>query len=341
MSVRKSHDEKYYGEGITRKLINNNFIYYYIKNGDEITNKDLERIKKLKIPPAWKNLWISTDPNATIQAIGVDDKGRKQYRYHQVHIDKAEKEKFMRLIKFIKSLPKIDSKIKEHNNLGTYDKNRVITFMIHLVKEHHMRVGKEIYARTNKSYGISSLRKKHVKIGVNKIKFKFKGKSNQRLQYTIRNSDDINYIKLLMKLDGDKLFQYIIVDEGGKEKIYGVNDRDMNKYIQEYMGFEFSIKDFRTHAANYHFIQALLNETKKRTPKNAKIIKKNIVRAYKSAAYHLKHTKNVSKKSYVMSFAIEMYQNNPEYFIKLKHADTNDVILQLLKIYKKKILNTD
>lgn len=333
-----SYDEKHLMEGIMREKKGDGFIYYYIDNKNEVTTKDLERIKKLKIPPAWTDVWISRDPDSPIQVIGKDSKGRKQYRYHQVHIEKAEKEKFMRMYDFIKAIPKMDKIMNQHMQLPFYDKNRVISLMLQMVNDYQLRVGKEVYARKNKSYGISSLRKRHVKMSPSVIYFKFKGKSNQRLSYTIRNDYYIESIKLLMKLEGDHLFQYIDIDENGNERIMKVTDRDLNAYIQEHMGPQFTVKDFRTYGANKYFIQALLTETKKRTPKNRKTIKKNITNAIKSTARQLKHTGAVSKKSYVLNFAIELYQNSPEFFIDHKNDDPTDFLLELLKLYKKNIL---
>uniref|UniRef100_A0A6C0LTT1 DNA topoisomerase n=1 Tax=viral metagenome TaxID=1070528 RepID=A0A6C0LTT1_9ZZZZ len=334
-----SYDEKHYEEGIYRKKTTDGYIYLYINNNKEVTQKDLERIGKLKIPPNWQDVWISRDPISAIQVIGKDSKNRKQYRYHQVHIEKAEEQKFVRLYNFIKSIPKLEKIIAEHNNLNIYDKNRVIALMLQIVKDYHLRVGKEVYARENKSYGISSLRKKHVKIENGVINLRFKGKSNQRLYYTIKNPFYVGAIKMLMKLDGDNLFQYVNIDDDGREKILNITDRDLNKYLQDYMGSEFSIKDFRTYGANLYFIQTLLSETKKRIPKDRKTIKKNITNAFKSTAHHLRHTGAVSKKSYVMNFALELYQNNPEFFVANKNADPNAFLLELLKMYKKYILN--
>lgn len=334
-----SYDEKHLLEGISREKKGDEFIYYYIDSKKQVSSRDIERIKKLKIPPAWTDIWISRDPNSTIQAIGKDAKGRKQYRYHQVHIEKAEKEKFFRLYNFIKAIPKLDKVMTRDNNLPFYEKNRIISLMLQMVKDYQMRVGKEVYAKKNRSYGISSLRKKHVKIGPGVIYLKFKGKSNQRLHFTIKNDFYIKSIKILMKLEGDNLFQYIMTDENNNEKVMKVTDRDLNKYIQENMGQEFTIKDFRTFGANLYFIQTLLSETKRRTPKDRKSIKKNIMNAFKSTARQLKHTGTVSKKSYVMNFAIELYQNSPEYFIEHKNDSPVDLLLELLKLYKKNILD--
>lgn len=334
-----SHDEKHYLEGITRKKIGNDFVYFYIYTKKEVSQKDLDRIKKLKIPPAWTDVWISRDPNSPIQAIGKDSKGRKQYRYHQVHIQKAEKEKFLRMYNFIKSIPKLDRVLARDNNLPLYDKNRIISLMLQMVKDYQMRVGKEVYAKKYRSYGISSLRKKHVKFGQGVIYLKFKGKSKQRLHFTIRNDFYIKSIKLLMKLKGDHLFQYIEMDDLGNEKVKNITDRDLNRYIQDNMGEDFTIKDFRTYGANLYFIRSLLAETKKRTPKDRKIIKKNIVNAFKTTARHLKHTGAVSKKSYVMNFSVELYQNSPEFFVENKNEDPNDFLIKLLDMYKKYVLD--
>ena len=329
----ESYDIRNYKDGIFRKKINDKFIYFYIKNDKEVTDKDLERIKKLGIPPAWENVWVSNDPKSKIQAVGIDSKGRKQYRYHNDHIEIAEKKKFIRLYDFIKSLPILETNIDKHSKLNIYDKNKVITTMLKIIKLTYMRVGKEQYARENKSYGISSMKKKHMKINGDIVIFNFKGKSNQRLNYILVNNDIKTHLQILEKLEGEKLFQYI--DE--ENKIKKVTDMDLNHYIQEFMGKDFTIKDFRTYAANYHFINYLLNETKKRLPKNDKIKKKNIVKSLEKTAKHLKHTKSISKKSYVMNFIVELYMNNTEYFIKNKYSETNEVLLDLLKLYRKSI----
>jgi DNA topoisomerase-1 len=335
---RESYDIKNYNSGIARKLItssSNKFEYFYIKDKTQVTKKDQARIDKLGIPPAWADVWVSSNPNSDIQAIGVDSKGRKQYRYHESHIKEAEKEKFLRLIDFIKAIPNLEKIMKQHNKLSHYHKNRVIVTVLTLVKELHMRVGKEQYARENKSYGVSSLEKKHMHIDGDLITFKFKGKSSKRLTYSIRDADLKAHLQLLLKLHGDKLFQYI----DDNNQIRKITDTDLNSYIQQYMGSEFTIKDFRTYGANFYFIKSLLNETSKRLPSTDKIIKKNIVNAIRITAYHLKHTKAISKKSYVMSFAIEMYQNNPNFFIERKADDPNSVLIDILKLYKKEVLH--
>ncbi len=330
-----SFEEKHYIEGITRKKINDNFEYYYIKNNKPVTQADLNRINKLKLPPAWTDVWISKDPNSPIQAVGVDYEGRKQYKYHQHHIEEAEKRKFLRLYNFILAMPKLEKIMKKHVKLRPYDKDRVIVSMLTLIRELHLRVGKEVYARKHKSYGVSSLRKRHVKIIGNTVFLRFKGKSGQRLAYSIEDSVLATHLKLLMKLTGDKLFQYI----DDNDKIRSVTDTDLNHYIQKYMGNEYTAKDFRTYSSNYYFVRTLLRQTKKQLPTNPKIIKRNILNAIKSVVHYLRHTRAVSKKSYIMSFTVDLYQNSPEYFIKRKDDDADEVLLDILNMYKKNLLN--
>jgi len=323
------YDIKNYENGIIK--INNTYIY--VKNNKQVSNKDLKRIKKLKIPPSWTDIWISINPQSDIQALGTDLSGRKQYKYNEKYVKQSEKKKFIRLYKFVKKLPKLISTLKRHSHLNPYNKNSVISTMLQIVKELYIRVGKEKYAKENKSYGISSLKKQHIKLNGNTLILRFKGKSHQQLYYTLDNKNISNHIQQLLKLKGDKIFQYL--DEFGN--IHKITDTDLNQYIQHYMGSEFTVKDFRTYGANFYFIKFIINETKKRSPSNSKIIKKNIVNAIKLTAHSLRHTKNISKKSYIMTFCIDYYIHNPYFFVARKFDDPNDVLTELLKMYIKKI----
>jgi DNA topoisomerase-1 len=335
LSRKVPHDVQNLLDGISRKKIGDEFVYFYIKNGKEVMAKDIKRIQKLRIPPAWTDVWISIDPDSSIQAIGIDSKARKQYIYHAHHIEQAEKKKFDRLYHFIKAIPKLENIMETHVSLGPYEKNRVIVTMLQIVRALYIRVGKEQYAKQNNSYGISSLKKTHVRIDNDTVYFRFKGKSGKRLSYTLKDHEISSHIKLLLKLGGPKLFQYIS-DAGN---IVRVTDTDLNQYIQQYMGADFSAKDFRTYAANYFFIKSILQETKIRYPKNAQVIKTNISNAIKRTIFYMKHTKAVSKKSYISNFAIELYQNNPQLFVENKDKDPNEFLLRLLKMYREKVLH--
>ena len=329
--------ESYYDQNDVDKKGNPKlkFKYYYNKTKKEVTKEDLERINKLGLAPAYTDVWVSEDSSSKIQATGIDAKGRKQYRYHPRHIEIASENKFLRLYKFIKSIPKLDDKMNEDKKLTLYSKNRTISIMLSIVKELNIRVGKECYAQTNKSYGISSLKKSHVSLTNNDtvVKLNFKAKSNKQVSYTLKDDEIVNEIKQLLNLEGEKLFQYI----SESNNILRVSDTDLNQYIQNYMGKVFTCKDFRTYAANFYFIKALLMETKKRSPKNKKIIKQNLNAAQESTAFYLRHTKSISKKSYTMSLIRDMYNENPDWFVQNKNRQPLNVLIDLLKIFKDKI----
>ena len=300
-----------------------------------MSDEDQIRINKLGLAPAYVDVWVSEDPKSKIQGTGIDIKGRKQYRYKQEHVKDASVNKFLRLYKFIKSIPKLDTVMEGDIKGQLYSKKRAIATMLYIVKELNMRVGKECYAKTNKSYGVSSLKKSHVKIDETKLvaKFNFKAKSNKQVQYTLDNPDIVKQLIELMKLEGEKLFQF--KTESGN--IQRVTDVDLNQYIQENMGKDFSCKDFRTYAANFYFIKALLKETKNRNPVNQKIAKKNLSLAQENTAFYLRHTKSISKKSYTMDLIRDMYLIDSQYFIDNKNKQPLTVLIDLLKIFKEKI----
>ena len=149
------------------------FKYFDMLDNRPVTEDEQIRINKLGLAPAYEDVWVSDDPNSKIQATGMDAKGRKQYRYTQKHVLDAGVEKFLRLYKFIKLIPKLDKAMDTDLNGPNYTKNKTISIMLGIVKELNMRVGKECYAKTNKSYGVTSLKKSHVKINEDKMIAKF------------------------------------------------------------------------------------------------------------------------------------------------------------------------
>jgi DNA topoisomerase-1 len=313
------------------------FNYFYYKNDKGVSLEELERINKLGLAPAYKDVWVSEDPTSKIQATGIDAKGRKQYRYHQEHIKNAEEDKFVRLYSFIKSISKFENKIEEDTKQTLFMKGRTIALMFNIIKEFNIRVGKEIYAQTNKSYGMTSLKKSHATVSDDGtvIKLNFKAKSNKHVSYTIKDKYIVDEIKNLLNLEGEKLFQYI----NGDDNTMRVTDVDLNEYIQTNMGKQFTVKDYRTYGSNVNFLKALLNETKKRNPKNKKVIKQNLSLAQESTAKVLRHTKAISKKSYTVGLIREMYENQPEWFVENRNKKPITVLIEILKIYKEKIKN--
>jgi DNA topoisomerase-1 len=333
---RLSHDEvmRKEGEGIVRLSSTDGFIYRYLRNGRDVQKREQTRIERLGIPPGWSDVWISDKPDASIQAIGLDSKGRKQYMYNHIHVATAEREKFLRLKSFIRAMPRLERALSRDEKLPAYARERVIVTMLTLVRLLHIRVGKEQYARQNHSYGVSSLEKKHLTMTGEVIKLRFMGKSRQRLSYTFRNPAIRAHLRALLRLEGAKLFQYIDIEDNVRR----VTDGDLNEYIQQHMGTDFTVKDFRTYAANYHFINELLHQTLIRVPMTAKRINKNIRNAVERTARYLRHTRSISKKSYIMNFVVDLYRNDPEYFIANKNRDVNTVLLGLLTLYQREIM---
>lgn len=309
------------------------FKYYHIDNNKEVTPEELLRINKLGLAPAYVDVWVSADSSSKIQATGMDAKGRKQYRYNQGHIAESHINKFLRLYKFIKSIHKLEQAMETDMKGSLFSKNRTISTMLKIVQKLFMRVGKEIYAKTNKSYGITSMKKSHVTIKEKKVQFNFKAKSNKQVQYTLDDPELMSEIKLLMDLDGEKMFQY----KSDSENVLRATDVDLNQYIQEKMGKGFSVKDFRTYASNFYFVKSLLKETKNRNPVTKKIIKQNLNLAQENTAHYLRHTKSISKKSYTMSLIRDLYDSDPSYFIENKNKQPLTVLLDLLKQFKDNI----
>lgn len=311
------------------------FKYYYLKTDNPVTPEDQVRIDKLGIAPAYENVWVSDNPDSKIQATGIDEKGRKQYRYHSNHINNSTNEKFLRLYKFIHAIPKLEAIMDKDLEKPDYQKDKTIAIMLNVVKELNMRVGKECYAKTNKSYGVSSLKKSHVKIDDDKkrAKFNFKAKSNKQVQYTLTDGTIVPMIAALMDLEGEKLFQY----RSDAGNIVRVTDTDLNQYIQKHMGNGFSVKDFRTYAANFYFIKALLKETKERPPDTQKAAAANLNKAQEHTAFYLRHTKAISKKSYTMDLIRNTYMKNPGFFIENGNKRPITVLIQLLEMFADQI----
>ena len=334
-----SHDKENLDKGMYRIKKGDIYIYYYYKNNKEANDNDKNRIKRLNVGKEWTEVWVSNDPKNEIQCIGIDKQGKKQYMYSQEHVEFVEREKFLRILKFAKKLDLINSAWEKHSNFPKYSKEKVISTILYLLKTLYLRVGKDMYARLNDSYGASSLKKKHVKIVGNNIELQFNAKSHQNVSYPITKSNIVTHIKELMKLDGKKLFMYIDADDD--DKLKQVTYMDTNRYIQEHMKDVFYNKDFRTYAANYNFIRRLVRETHENNPivdgkVDKSIVRQNIKTAVHEAASLLKHTESISKKAYIASFIVTNYKENPKIFDKY-YGHHLELLLSLFEKYKKQV----
>ncbi|OWW19853.1 DNA topoisomerase IB [Noviherbaspirillum denitrificans] len=264
---------------------------------DEAT---LARIKSLAIPPAWTDVWICPLENGHIQATGRDAKRRKQYRYHPRWRSVRDEAKYDRMIGFGKALPLIRKRVDEALGLPGLPREKVLATIVYLLEATMMRIGNEEYARQNKSFGLTTLRDRHVRIDGKEVEFRFRGKSG--VQHTVRVDDPrlARIIRRTRDLPGQDLFQYI--DDDGEQR--SVGSSDVNDFLREITGEDYTAKDFRTWSGTVLAALALQEYEKFDSEAQAK---KNVVRAIESVSERLGNTPSVCRKCYVHPAVIECY----------------------------------
>ena len=322
---------------IERKKVGRGFAYY--KKEEKITDsKTLERIKKLVIPPAWKNVRITHLPNGHLQVVGRDEKERKQYIYHSTWSEIRNQTKFFKMISFGKMLPKIRKQVNEDLNLEGMPKNKVLALVIRLMEETHIRVGNHYYARQNKTYGLSTFRTRHVKTFKDGLKFEFIGKKGKEHSITVENRKLIDLINQCEEIPGWELFKFY--NENGEKQ--SIDSEMINNYIHEICGDMYSAKDFRTWSATKIFFETLME---KGYTEDEKDNKKNILDGFDTAAEGLGNTRAVCRSYYVHPKVIETYETGEiiPYFKKVKEdkvptytqlSETEKAIHKLIKDYK-------
>ena len=274
---------------------------YLDKDGAVIDDEaTLARIKALVIPPAWTEVWICPSPNGHLQATGRDAKQRKQYRYHAKWRSVRDEVKYERMLNFGQALPQIRRAVDQALKLPGLPREKVLATIVRLLEVTMMRIGNEEYARTNKSFGLTTLRSRHVKVDGKEIDFNFRGKSG--VFHTI-HLEDRRLAKIIAKtreLPGQDLFQY--VDEDGER--HAIDSGDVNDYLRTITGEDYTAKDFRTWSGTVLAALALHEFEKFDSETQAK---KNIVRAIESVAERLGNTPTICRKCYVHPAVIDAY----------------------------------
>ncbi|AYN68908.1 DNA topoisomerase IB [Euzebyella marina] len=286
---------------ITRQKQQKDFVYLSSK-GPLTQKEQLERIQKLVIPPAWQDVRITHLANGHLQAIGTDEKQRKQYRYHDLWTKVRNQTKFYRMAFFAKSLPGIRKQIEKDLRQRGWPQSKMMALIIKLMEETHIRIGNEQYARRNKSYGLTTLRKKHVEVYKDGIRFHFMGKKGKEHKITLKNKRLIKLINKCEEIPGWELFKYF--DDNGERQT--VDSEMVNSYIKDISGYSFSAKDFRTWAASVVFFDTLMHLE---LPENEKEIHKNVLTGFDAAADALGNTRNVCRKYYVHPLLVSDYEN--------------------------------
>jgi DNA topoisomerase I len=277
-------------EGITRVKKGKNYVYYF-GNRQVRKKQDLERIRKLAIPPSWKDVWICKSPNGHIQATGLDLKNRKQYRYHSKWNELKNTTKFHRLYEFGKTLPGLRKRIRKDSAAKDLQKEKVLATAIDLMDKTYIRIGSNGYEKMNGSYGLTTLKDRHVTISKDKILFSFTGKKGVAHRISLKNKRLARIVKDCKDIPGKTLFQYY--DQQGKQ--HAIDSGMVNDYIKQITGEEFSAKDFRTWAGSVQAVEYL------RSGQNDNNIngKKLAVDMLDAVSEKLGNTRNVCKKYYV------------------------------------------
>ncbi|WP_414693399.1 DNA topoisomerase IB [Phenylobacterium sp.] len=287
--------------GITRRKAGSGFNYRKADGSPVTDERTLDRIRKLAIPPAWTDVWICPRPHGHIQAVGRDQKGRKQYRYHDRWREVRDSHKYDRVIAFGRALPKLRRKVDADLSLRGLPREKVLAAVIRVMEMTLIRVGNEEYAKQNKSFGLTTLRDRHAKIGASTAVFEFRGKSGKVHRTGFSDRRLARVVKACQDLPGQRLFQYI--DESGEQKV--VESADVNAYLREALGEDFSAKDFRTWAGTLSAARALILQPQCAT---AAECKRNINTCVKAVAGVLGNTAAVCRSAYIHPVVLESYE---------------------------------
>ncbi|HYX29076.1 MAG TPA: hypothetical protein VE863_10955 [Pyrinomonadaceae bacterium] len=292
--------ERLHASGILRQGTPKRGFHYRRANRGRATAEDLERIEQLKIPPAWTEVAINSAPTGRIQAVGRDAAGRWQYLYHESYVRAQQRKKFQRLIAFGESLPKLRATVARDLRLPGLPKARVMAAILRILSMSFMRPGSETYANEHGSYGIATLRPRHVSVKGDCVRFEFVGKSGQNQSREIHDKLVAATLKELLKYSNRRVFKY----EGADGKFINVTRPTINRYIKEVMGQNFSAKDFRTWAGTLVCACALARN-RPANPLNAGAI----VAAIEETAAALGNTPAVSRDAYVCPAVITAFEH--------------------------------
>lgn len=281
---------------------------YMAANGHRIrSERTLDRIAALVIPPAWKDVWICSRPDGHLQATGRDQRGRKQYLYHARWREVRDASKFDKMVDFATALPLIRRRVNADLRLPDMPRKKVLAAIIKLLEKTLIRVGNEEYAKANRTFGLTTMRNRHVAVNGTQIRFDFVGKSGIRHEINLRNQRLATIVEQCQELPGQRLFQYTASDGVSRD----VSSNDVNQYLREMTGQEFTAKDFRTWGATLLAMRTL-QECDKAESMTAK--KRNVVQAIKRVAEKLGNTVAVCRKSYVHPLVLHAYleDSHPE-----------------------------
>lgn len=285
--------------GFTRKILRGKFAYFDTDGQRIRDEEEIKRINALVIPPAYTDVWICADRQGHLQATGRDARGRKQYRYHPRWREIRDENKYSRMIAFGKALPKVRKQLETQLAKPGMGREKVMAAVLSLLDQTLIRIGNSQYARDNRSYGLTTLRNKHVDVKGSKIYFEFRGKSGVEHRLSVTDRRLANIIKRCMELPGQNLFQYL--DDDGQR--HSVSSSDINQYLHKLTGADFTAKDYRTWAGS---AMALATLSKLHWEPEADA-KKHVVSMVKEVARLLGNTPAVCRKCYIHPAVLEAF----------------------------------
>ena len=286
--------------GYIRKRKGKSFQYFDLEGKLIRDEARLLRIRRLAIPPAYRQVWICPLPHGHIQATGRDDRGRKQYRYHERWRSIRDENKYDRILVFAAALPKIRRRVADDLKLPGLKREKVLATVVQLLQRTFIRVGNQEYARQNKSFGLTTMKDHHVKVRGMKVRFQFRGKGGVQHEVDINDRRIAKTVRKLQDLPGQHLFQYLN-DDG---QLCDATSQDVNDYLREITGEDFTAKDFRTWAGTVLTAMALNAQEKFASKKEATV---NIKNAIAAAAKLLGNTPAICRKCYVHPMVLESY----------------------------------
>ncbi|NTJ66549.1 DNA topoisomerase IB [Agrobacterium rhizogenes] len=287
--------------GITRKQGKKGFLYYS-PAGSRITRpSEIARLDALAVPPAYTNVVISTNPLSHLQAIGTDARGRKQYRYHPDWQSERDRAKFDRLVDFADCLPDIRRRVDGDLRSRGLSMEKALATVVWMLDNLYIRVGNAAYAETNRSYGLTTLRSRHVRVEGGSVKFRFKGKSGKEWNLIHYDRRIANVVRRLQELPGQQLFKYVCDESGCRQ----ISSQDVNAYIQETAGEDFSSRQFRTWGATCMAVAAL---APLKVENSERGIARQINEAIDVVASRLVNTRSVCRSSYIHPAVFEDFR---------------------------------
>lgn len=296
-------------------------------DGRPVSAQERERIQALKLPPAWKDVAIAPAAKSKLQAIGKDNAGRWQYRYHESFSKRQQEEKYKRIVGFARALPRMRHRVSVDLRKKGLGRDKVLACMLRILGTCFIRPGSQVYAEENGSFGLATLRAKHVKVVGDTVFFDFPGKSGQQQHRELKDRRVAAIVRQLLKVPGRDVFKFVL-DDG---HIVDVRRRHINEYIQEVMGPEYSAKDFRTWGGTL-ICACALARARQRLKHAAvegcvKTVKKTVVAAVREAAEHLGNTPAVAKSSYIYPSVLAMFEQGKvvgKYFESIEELTKHD-----------------